>query len=384
MLLDPLRLAVAFIPLVAYCLVIGLLNARRRPFLTTGGADLAALGVALTGLVLIGPIELFRPERATAEFGNYVLLLMLVLYWLSLWLTIMLGRPRLVIYNISGEELRPILSETARAIDADARWAGDSLSLPTLGAQLHVETFDIMRHVTLIASGDKQKLSGWRALAGELNQRLSPLRVDSNPRALGLVLLATVLLTVTLVQLINNPQLVAQAIRRDVFLLRARLAELSFRWLFEHAKLNPKRQIALLDLLGIELVQLCQQRFGRLESIRYSIRIGQVFQGHLLHVLDADIADPWDVAPLAGAHHPPTPKSDRLCLFTSTNRGEELLLEQQHPWDSLHGGWPGIPQAMDRDLRSPILSGPLPRRPSSNAKPDCQHYVTDAQGLAGG
>ena len=128
MLPDPLRLAIAIVPLVAYGLVLGILNARRRPFLTTGGADLAALGVALTGLVLIGPIELFRPEEATTEFGSYVLLFLLALYWLGLWLTILLSRPRLVIYNISDAELRPVLAETARTIDSQARWAGDSLA----------------------------------------------------------------------------------------------------------------------------------------------------------------------------------------------------------------------------------------------------------------
>ncbi len=208
---DPLRLAIALVPLVAYCLVLGILNARRRPFLTTGGADLAALGVALTGLVLVGPIELFRPERATTEFGNYVLLMLLVLYWLSLWLTIMLGRPRLVIYNISGEELRPILSETARSMDPQARWAGDNLSLPTLGVQLHVETFEIMRNVSLVASGSQQNLAGWRQLAGELNRGLMPLRVHSNPRALGIVLIAIILMSITLSHMLGNPQLIAQA-----------------------------------------------------------------------------------------------------------------------------------------------------------------------------
>lgn len=212
MLPDPLRLAIALVPLVAYFLVLGILNARRRPFLTTGGADLAALGMALTGMVLIGPIELFRPEQATAEFGGYVLLFMLVLYWLSLWLTVMLGRPRLVVYNISGEELRPILSDTARAIDSQARWAGDSLTLPSLGVQLHLEAFEIMRHVTLVASGDKQNLAGWRTLAGQLNQRLLPLRVDSNPRALGIVLLAILLMSITMTHMLGNPQLVAQTV----------------------------------------------------------------------------------------------------------------------------------------------------------------------------
>ena len=211
MLPDPLRLAIAFVPLAAYCLVLGILNARRRPFLTTGGADLAAIGVALTGLVLVGPIELFRPEDATTEFGSYVLIFLLVLYWLGLWLTILLSRPRLIIYNISGEELRPVLAETARTIDPQARWAGDSLALPTLQIQLHLETFEFMRHVTLAASGNNQNLAGWRILAGELNNRLQMLRVDSNPRALGIVLFAILLMSLTLTHMLTHPQLVAQA-----------------------------------------------------------------------------------------------------------------------------------------------------------------------------
>lgn len=212
MLPDPLRLAIAFVPLAAYCLVLGILNARRRPFLTSGGADLAALGAALTGLVLIGPIELFRPEKASAEFGSYVWLFLVVFYWLCLWLTALVARPRLVVYNISGDELRPILAETARIIDAQARWAGDSLSLPNLGVQLHVESFEIMRHVSLVASGEKQDLAGWQKLAGELFQRLEPLRVAPNPRALGIVLLAIALMSASIAHMLAHPQLVAQAV----------------------------------------------------------------------------------------------------------------------------------------------------------------------------
>jgi hypothetical protein len=208
---DPLRLAIALVPLAAYCLVLGILNARRRPYLTSGGADLATLGAALTGLVLIGPVELFRPDLASAEYGNYIWLFLLVFYWLCLWLVVLLARPRLVVYNISGEELRPILAETARSIDPQARWAGDGLSLPTLGVQLHVETFEIMRHVSVIASGDKQDLAGWRRLSGELFLKLEPLNVASNPRALGLVLVGIGLMSASIAHMLAHPQLVAQA-----------------------------------------------------------------------------------------------------------------------------------------------------------------------------
>jgi len=213
MLPDPLRLAIAFVPLASYCFLIGLLNARRCPFLTTGGADLAALGAALSGLVLVGPIELFRPEASSAQYGNYVWVFLLVFYWLSIWLTVLLARPRVVVYNISAEELRPVLAEAARAIDPQARWAGDSLSLPTQGVLLHLESFDFMRHVSLISSSSKQNLAGWRQLTSQLYMRLQPLRVAPNPRALGLVLFALILLAGSTAHMLAHPERLAQAMQ---------------------------------------------------------------------------------------------------------------------------------------------------------------------------
>jgi len=190
-----------------------LLNLRRRPFMTTGGSDLAALGAALSGLVLVGPIELFRPERASAEFGTYVWIFLMVFYWLWVWLAVLLARPRLVVYNINSDELRPLLAEAARTIDPQSRWAGDSLSLPTLGVQLHVDTSEIMRNASIAAIGAKQNLAGWRQLAAELHDRLKTLRVPPNPRSLGIMLMASLLMVASIWHMLVEPQQVAQAMQ---------------------------------------------------------------------------------------------------------------------------------------------------------------------------
>lgn len=213
MLPDPLRLTIALVPLASYCLLLGILNARKKAFITSGGADFATLAVALSGMVFVGPIELFRPEAATAEFGSYVWVFLLLLYWLGIWLAVLLARPRLVVYNISSEELRPLLSEVARSLDPQARWAGDSLSLPTVGVQLHLETFEIMRHVSLVASGANQNLATWRELGTQLSEKLELLPVDSNPRWLGIVLFAIILLAVSFTHMLNHPQQIAQAMQ---------------------------------------------------------------------------------------------------------------------------------------------------------------------------
>jgi hypothetical protein len=210
---DPLRLSIALVPLAAYAFLLALVNARRRPFVTTGGCDLAALGGALSGVVLVGPIELFRPEAASMEFGGYVWLFLLVFYWLWVWLAVLVARPRLVVYNIRGDELRPVLAEVARKLDPHARWAGDCLALPNLGATVHMECFEIMRHCSLIASGGKQNMAGWQRLSAELRTQLATLRVASNPRALGFTLAAIALIAGSIAGMLAAPHDVAEAIQ---------------------------------------------------------------------------------------------------------------------------------------------------------------------------
>lgn len=216
MFVDPFRLAIALVPLAAYLLLLALVNLRRRPFLTSGGSDLAALGIALTGLAFVGPLELFRPDAATTEFGNYIWPIMVMFYWLWVLLVVLAGRPRLVVYNVSSEELHPVLAEAASRLDIDSRWAGNSLSLPNLGVQLHLESFDLMRNVSLASSGSRQNLDGWRELARELAAALRPVRVKPNPRGVGFLLLALVLIAGSLASLVNHPKELAYAVE-EVF-----------------------------------------------------------------------------------------------------------------------------------------------------------------------
>jgi hypothetical protein len=216
MTVDPLRLAVALVPIAAYALLIALLNLRRQPFLTSGGCDLAALGAALSGLVFVGPLELFRPEAATQSFGNYIWLFLISFYWLSLVLVVLLSRPRLVVYNISIEELHSILAGVTGRMDESARWAGNNLSLPALGVHLHLDSLDVMRNVSLVASGGRQNLDGWRRLARELGRSLKSVRVKPNPRSVSLCLLSALLLAICMTHLLLHQTELQQAMN-DVF-----------------------------------------------------------------------------------------------------------------------------------------------------------------------
>lgn len=209
--MDPLRFAIATVPLGAYLVMIGLANLRRRPMLVTGAGDLAALGTALTGVALIGPISLFRPEGATVQLGDTVWLFLLAFYWLWLALAVMLCRPRLVVYNATSGEVRAALADTVAKLDPGARWAGDSLFLPGIGVRLHLDNLPWMRNTSLVSSGGNQDLAGWRRLARGLHRTLRSIDSPPNPRAGVMVGSGGTLITLAVWRMVNEAPAVAIA-----------------------------------------------------------------------------------------------------------------------------------------------------------------------------
>jgi hypothetical protein len=173
----------AFGPVAIYLLLLGAVNLFRRPFLVSGTRDTAALGLAVSGLFIVGPVELFFPLAASIRFGPHVWVVwcfLIVLFALCLVLVLLSIRPRLVIYNISTDELRPVLADVATQLDAKARWAGDSLAIPALGIQLHMEGYAFMRNVALVSVGWSQSHEGWQRLEAALGPALQQLEVPRN------------------------------------------------------------------------------------------------------------------------------------------------------------------------------------------------------------
>jgi hypothetical protein len=70
--------------------------------------------------------------------------------------------------------------------------------------------------VSLVSSGSRQNIDGWRRLARELSGPLRRMRVKSNPRAIGLLLAAVLLLAGSVTHMWNNPVELAQGMR-EVF-----------------------------------------------------------------------------------------------------------------------------------------------------------------------
>lgn len=210
--MDALHISIALGPLAIYFLVLGLLNLTPRPFLTTGARDWAALGLAVSGFVVAGPMELFFPEAAAGRFGVFVWALMLGLYGLLVLLACLLARPRLVIYNITAEELRATLDKSLPKFDFDATWSGDNLLLPNIGVQAHLEPFAALKNVQLIATGPRQNYTGWKEFELHLASALRQIRVAPNPYGITQLIFSAIMFLAAAIYLASDQQSVAQAL----------------------------------------------------------------------------------------------------------------------------------------------------------------------------
>lgn len=210
--IDPFRLCIALGPVAMYLLLLGALGMSRRSLLVSGVRDAAALALAVAGLVVVGPMELFYPHDSAVMLGPYTWVLLLALYAMCVVLWLLLLRPRLIIYNISPDKLRPILADAVTQLDADARWAGDSLAIPGLGIQLFVDSFTALGNISLVSAGGHQSHSGWRRLEAALRAALAREETGRNPRGLILVVAGLLCIAGIVLGIAHNPEAVARSL----------------------------------------------------------------------------------------------------------------------------------------------------------------------------
>jgi hypothetical protein len=137
---------------------------------------------------------------------------MLGAYALAVLLLILTMRPRLVFYNITLEQLRPLLADVVARLDSDARWAGEGLVMPQLGVQLHVDALPMMKNVQLVSSGINQNLDGWRQLHSSLKAAVRKARTTPNPYGVSLVSFGVLLVAAITYNLARDPGGVMQAL----------------------------------------------------------------------------------------------------------------------------------------------------------------------------
>lgn len=209
--IDPLHTVIALVPLAAYLLLLGLVHLSRRPLVTSGARDAAALAVAMAGLMVVGPMELFLIEDAAVLYGPLVWAMMLLGFALLTMLIILAQRPRIVVYNISLGQLRPLLAEVVQRLDDQARWAGESVTMPQIGVHLHLEYAALLHNVQLVSSGPVQNLSAWQVLEKQLANSLGKARHEATLLGALLALCGLVLMAAGTWLLWRDPAGMAQA-----------------------------------------------------------------------------------------------------------------------------------------------------------------------------
>lgn len=211
--IDSLHFTAAAMPLAVYLFLVGLLNLRRRAFVTTGARDSAALAIGVIGLMVIGPMKLFFPEGAASRFGLLVWVMLLIFYGLCVSLSVLLMRSRIVIYNISLEHLRPVLTNVAQRMDSKSRWMGDALWLPTEKVHLHVEPVEWLRNIELTAGGNQQSYESWRKLQKELDDALQKMPVEPNWVGIPLIVAGLGLAIGSVTWMLIDPSVVVNSIK---------------------------------------------------------------------------------------------------------------------------------------------------------------------------
>ncbi len=209
--MDPLRLVIAVVPLAGYLLLLGRLNLRRRPVMLNGAIDNLYIGLGLVGLVLVGPLELLLPESTAFRFGGYAWVMLIVFYLLLIALIVMMGRPRLVVYNVAFEQFRPVLADVIGRLDDQARWAGESVYLPNRGVQFYLDINPQLYNVQLTALGNHQNFATWLLLEKEL--RLALRDTVALPKSLGavFVVFALAMLAVAAITFFQDHAAIAQS-----------------------------------------------------------------------------------------------------------------------------------------------------------------------------
>lgn len=185
----------ALVPLGAYLMALGWIHLRRRPVVVPGILDLAALAAGVSGMVLAGPLALLQPAVGTAAWATAMLLGSLVLIVAG---GLLATRPRLVVYNVTVDQLRPILAEVVGRLDASARWAGESVVLPAQGLQVLLDGRGLGRAVSVVAVGTRSSPEAWSEFARRVRRAARKLRVRRNPWGAAAVLAGAGLLATAL------------------------------------------------------------------------------------------------------------------------------------------------------------------------------------------
>lgn len=190
---EPYAATIAFAPLIIYLLALSIIRIGGWVWVTTGSRDVAAVIFAISGMIVIGPLELFFPNTTAAMLGPWVWAPLLLLYFLFACLVVLNSRPKLVVYGRTLEEVYPAMVRAACTLDAGAIENAEQLQvhLPALTAHLRIDLARGNDCSTVVAFEQTLPVVFWRQFAKQLRTELRRTSPPFPRRGWAMLIVAT-------------------------------------------------------------------------------------------------------------------------------------------------------------------------------------------------
>lgn len=207
MLYDPFATLVALLPLATYLLLLGAIRLFGRPLVTTGTRDGAAVALAISGLVVVGPVQLFVPTAAALALGWWAWMLMALLYFFCVTLLLLTFPQRIVIYGARPADILPPLEAAARTVDPATSSDAERLqvTLEERRVRLRIEPLGRTDAVAIEAFEKHLHPQFWNHLVRELRERTAAMRRPPSPGAVGMFAAGVALMGIAVYQIIAHP-----------------------------------------------------------------------------------------------------------------------------------------------------------------------------------
>jgi hypothetical protein len=208
-------LIVALLPLTTYFLLMGVLRII-RPLVTTSTRDGMAIAIAVSGLVMIGPMQLLFPSQAAAVMGWIVWLILATLYVLCVSLVLLSLRPKIIVYGVSPAELLTPLLEACQTVDESATLDSgrQQVTLHRQGVLLRVEALGGTDAAQIEAFENNLHPKFWQHLLVELRRGTSRVKTRFSVGGLGMVVIGLALGGVIVSQIVSQPDEVLAGFRQ--------------------------------------------------------------------------------------------------------------------------------------------------------------------------
>ncbi len=212
---DTFTLLLGLLPIVGYLVMLSVVRMSGRALVTTGGRDIAALGIAMVGLFAVGPAQLFFPEAAGTIFGPVVWIFLLFFYALCVTLIALSSRPRLVVYGRTPAEIYEPLLKACQALDPDAVGIRQLLKIefPDSGISVRIDGFRGIDHAQIIAFEPGITQRFWDGVLANLRTEIRLTKVPVLRGGVVLFAAAVVLFGVLMWQGVQHQQVVVDGFR---------------------------------------------------------------------------------------------------------------------------------------------------------------------------